>query len=251
MTEHRHAEDALQVPPPRADQPPEGRPGDQEAVGADTRDERAEQQWQGQEREERIQDDRTREGRWEDRTEDEHMAQARASQEGMPEQGRRQPMTDADPESPQDDTRYRDPYETRTPDDVLATGTRATDADMRTGDTGMTGDMRTGGERAETAGSAGVETRSEQAAFMLDQDPEQMRLRWREVQACFVDDPRLSVERADTLVDELLSTLTSQAGHLRDRWKNASGSDTEQLRQALREYRSMLDRLLTLTSAER
>lgn len=250
MTEHRHAEDELQVPPPRADKTrddpdvtDDAADRDFQAAGADTRDERAEQRWQGQEREEMIQDDRAREGQgWEDRPEDDRMAQERATEEGMAGEGLRQPMTDADPETQQGDARYRDPYETRTPDDVLAaapgdTGTRETEASSR--------------ERMEASRPGGMEARPERGGFMLDQDPEQVRIRWREVQVAFVDEPRQSVERADTLVDELLSTLTSQADQLRDRWKNSSEGDTEQLRQALREYRSMLDRLLTLTSAER
>ncbi|MEV4096346.1 hypothetical protein [Streptosporangium saharense] len=88
---------------------------------------------------------------------------------------------------------------------------------------------------------------------LFDQDPDEVRRRWQEVQASFVDDPRESVERADSLVtevsDSLRDALEARASGLRDRWKDgAEGGDTEGLRTALRDYRSLLDRLLDLTS---
>jgi len=59
------------------------------------------------------------------------------------------------------------------------------------------------------------------------------------------------VRRADGLVGEvveaLTSSLTSRTDSLRDRWKDADSTDTEQLRLALREYRSVLESLLTLS----
>lgn len=89
---------------------------------------------------------------------------------------------------------------------------------------------------------------------LFDQDPQQLQARWRELQSTFVDDPREAVERADGLVDEvvttLTSTLTSRTTGLRDRWKNTEENDTEQLRLALREYRDVLERLLTLADGK-
>ncbi|MFE3451802.1 hypothetical protein ACFXJ8_23050 [Nonomuraea sp. NPDC059194] len=246
MTEHRHAEDELQVPPPRADTTRDDPDATDDAADrdfqatAETRDERGEQEWQGHPRDDTRQDDR--------------MAQARATEEGMAGEAVRRPMTDAEPEIQQGDTGYHDPYETRPSDDVLATAPGATapgDTAMR--DTGMTGaETRDAGMAdAGTATAAPPQPRAEQGGFVLDQDAEQLRDRWREVQGGFVDEPRQSVERADALVGELLSTLTSEADQLRDRWRNSSESDTEQLRNAMREYHSMLDQLLTLTTAGR
>ncbi|WP_405151313.1 hypothetical protein OG589_20310 [Sphaerisporangium sp. NBC_01403] len=68
--------------------------------------------------------------------------------------------------------------------------------------------------------------------------------RWREVQAGFVDDPRDAVERADQLVEEAVTALTSRRQGLVDRWKNSDQGDTEQLRLALRDYRSLLEELV-------
>ncbi|MEU8267773.1 hypothetical protein AB0B89_11445 [Sphaerisporangium sp. NPDC049002] len=71
--------------------------------------------------------------------------------------------------------------------------------------------------------------------------------RWREVQAGFVDDPRDAVERADQLVEEAVTALTSRRQGLVDRWKNSDQGDTEQLRLALRDYRSLLEELVGLS----
>jgi hypothetical protein len=71
--------------------------------------------------------------------------------------------------------------------------------------------------------------------------------RWREVQAGFVDDPRDAVQRADQLVEEAVTALTTRRQGLVDRWKNSDQNDTEQLRLALRDYRSLLEELVGLS----
>ncbi|MFI7124437.1 hypothetical protein ACIBQ1_02010 [Nonomuraea sp. NPDC050153] len=89
---------------------------------------------------------------------------------------------------------------------------------------------------------------------LFDQDPDQVQARWRDLQTSFVDDPGESVRRADGLVgevvDALTSSLTSRTDALRDRWKDAEAAGTEQLRLALRDYRSVLERLLALSGAQ-
>lgn len=91
-----------------------------------------------------------------------------------------------------------------------------------------------------------------ESVVLFDQDPAEVQARWRELQTSFVDDPGDAVQRAEGLVDEvveaLTSSLTARTGELRDRWKGAG--DTEQLRLALREYRVVLERLLTLSGHE-
>jgi hypothetical protein len=88
---------------------------------------------------------------------------------------------------------------------------------------------------------------------LFDQDPAEVQARWRDLQSSFVDDPGQAVQRADGLVgevvDSLTSTLTNRTNALRDRWKETgSSADTEQLRLALRDYRTVLERLLALSS---
>ncbi|WP_052424222.1 hypothetical protein [Nonomuraea candida] len=116
------------------------------------------------------------------------------------------------------------------------------------------GGMEAGPDPAHATPQAG-ETPAHAAPddiVLFDQDPTQVQARWRDLQSSFVDDPGQAVRRADGLVSEvvesLTTTLTSRTGALRDRWKDAEASDTEQLRLALRDYRSVLERLLALSS---
>ncbi len=77
---------------------------------------------------------------------------------------------------------------------------------------------------------------------------EQFRARWRELQADFVDDPMKAVQGADQLVDELTRALAEIfAEHKRDleqQWQGGGSGETEELRVALRRYRSFFDQLL-------
>jgi len=92
-----------------------------------------------------------------------------------------------------------------------------------------------------------------QETILFEQDPSQVQARWRELQTAFVDDPEEAVQQADALVgevvDALTSSLSSRTEELRERWKDSGGTDTEQLRLALRDYRVVLERLLTLSSS--
>jgi hypothetical protein len=74
------------------------------------------------------------------------------------------------------------------------------------------------------------------------------RSRWDQMQAGFVDEPRGAVERADGLVAEAISKLADgfarTRGQLEEQWKRGDQVSTEDLRQALRHYRSFFTRLL-------
>lgn len=75
------------------------------------------------------------------------------------------------------------------------------------------------------------------------------RGRWDEIQSRFVDDPRSSVEQADTLVlevvQDLQTTFGSERSSLEAQWQSGEDVQTEDLRVALRRYRSFFDRLLS------
>jgi hypothetical protein len=79
-------------------------------------------------------------------------------------------------------------------------------------------------------------------------DPERMHERWAAIQSTFVDDPRGSVTAAADLVSEAIAALVASAQErergLRGEW-DREGADTEDLRNALRSYRGLLDRLVT------
>ncbi|HEU4354117.1 MAG TPA: hypothetical protein VFT27_00870 [Actinomycetota bacterium] len=64
----------------------------------------------------------------------------------------------------------------------------------------------------------------------------------------FVDEPRSAVEDADQLVTEVIEQLqasfTTERGRLEGQWQQGDEVSTEDLRLALRRYRSFFDRLL-------
>jgi hypothetical protein len=79
---------------------------------------------------------------------------------------------------------------------------------------------------------------------------DQLRERWTDVQAGFVDEPRKAVEAADALVADVLGRLTegfaAERQSLERQWTHGGDVSTEDLRMALRRYRSFFDRLLSI-----
>jgi len=69
------------------------------------------------------------------------------------------------------------------------------------------------------------------------------RERWRELQSDFVDDPAQAVRGADDLVDELIRELAQRKQVLEEQWRGGP-DDTEELRVAMREYRSFFNQLI-------
>jgi hypothetical protein len=71
---------------------------------------------------------------------------------------------------------------------------------------------------------------------------------WNGVQAEFVDEPRKAVQDGDALVGELTQRLTqsfaSEREQLESQWAAGDDVSTEDLRQSLRRYRALFDRLL-------
>ncbi len=76
------------------------------------------------------------------------------------------------------------------------------------------------------------------------------RSRWRSVQGSFVDDPRKAVAQGDELVTQVLKTLADSFEGERDRLEkelsHTGEASTETLRLALRRYRSLFERLLSV-----
>jgi hypothetical protein len=75
-----------------------------------------------------------------------------------------------------------------------------------------------------------------------------LRAQWVSVQAEFVDNPKDCVEKADSLVSELIEKLTAgfadARSRLEEQWGQGKTVSTEDLRVALRRYRSFFERLL-------
>jgi hypothetical protein len=96
---------------------------------------------------------------------------------------------------------------------------------------------------------AGSEDAGADMALLDPTDGQRFRQRWSDVQARFVDDPQEAVQSADGLVAELMQSLATgfseHKGRLESQWQSGDQPDTEELRQALRRYRSFFDRLLS------
>ena len=84
--------------------------------------------------------------------------------------------------------------------------------------------------------------------LLNQEDSEQLRTRWNEIQGWFVDDPRAAVQQADTLVSDVIDKITqmfaNERGSLEGQWKQGDDVSTEDLRQALQHYRSFFKRLV-------
>jgi hypothetical protein len=112
----------------------------------------------------------------------------------------------------------------------------------------VSGDSQSNHERDRVAAS---ESREEEhpEPLLANEDTESFQTRWREIQVRFVDQPRDSVKDADGLVAELMQRLAGSFSEERNRlegeWERGSEVSTEDLRVALKHYRSFFNRLLS------
>ena len=88
------------------------------------------------------------------------------------------------------------------------------------------------------------------APLFSDSESQDLRSRWSDIQASFVDQPRQAVEQADSLVAETIKHLAemfaNERQQLEGQWDRGDDVSTEDLRVALQRYRSFFDRLLSL-----
>jgi hypothetical protein len=86
------------------------------------------------------------------------------------------------------------------------------------------------------------------AALLSHEESDHFRTLWTEIQGKFVDEPRSAVQQADALVSVVIEKITqmfaSEHGALEEQWKEGKDVSTEDLRQALRHYRSFFKRLV-------
>ncbi|MEV7099149.1 hypothetical protein AB0M80_40620 [Amycolatopsis sp. NPDC051045] len=163
----------------------------------------------------------------------------------------------------QDRADFREPGtgDERDADQNLSTADLASAGQHDTHDTtpaGSGGDVEapaeSGGDIETPAESGGdVETPAQSGGDVETQrliDEEKVtgfRDRWQNVQVGFVDDPKQAVRQADELVAAVISALaTTFAEHkseLESQWQQGEPA-TEELRIALRRYRSFFDQLL-------
>jgi hypothetical protein len=101
----------------------------------------------------------------------------------------------------------------------------------------------TAAERASSAGGDGQPER-----LVPRERADAYSARWDSVKSTFVDEPRAAVAQADALVGELLDEMHRLFGEQRSRLEEGLDADTtttEDLRLALRRYRSFFDRLVS------
>jgi hypothetical protein len=102
-----------------------------------------------------------------------------------------------------------------------------------------------------SAGAATAPAIDEQAAPLFSpEEAKDFRARWDAIQASFVDEPRQVVEQADTLVavamKRLAEMFAAERTKLEGQWDRGDNVSTEDLRLALRRYRSFFGRLLSV-----
>jgi hypothetical protein len=92
----------------------------------------------------------------------------------------------------------------------------------------------------------------ELAPLFEGDEAKKFRSRWLAIQSKFVDDPSASVKEADNLVSDVIKSVTMNFSNrriaLERQWNGEEKASTEDLRMAIRRYRSFFDRLLTLES---
>jgi hypothetical protein len=88
------------------------------------------------------------------------------------------------------------------------------------------------------------------ASLFPNNELENLRNRWKEIQTAFVDEPRKAVEQADGLVASAMKRLAEvfaeERSKLEKQWDRGDTVSTEDLRVALQRYRSFFHRLLSV-----
>jgi hypothetical protein len=136
--------------------------------------------------------------------------------------------------------------------DIVAGTSRTTTEDTAAGtsSTGQTSSAAAvpvaGGERSTQATDGGERP----APLFSSGRSDDLREQWRTIQTNFVDDPRQAVQEADGLVAEVIKELAEsfakERGGLEQQWGRDNEVSTEDLRIALRRYRSFFHRLLSV-----
>jgi hypothetical protein len=105
-------------------------------------------------------------------------------------------------------------------------------------------------ESRPAAGPGTVKSGEPSAPLFSGDEVQGFRARWDAVQTEFVDEPRKSVEEADSLVESVIKRLsevfTDERARLETQWESGDNVSTEDLRMALQRYRSFFTRLLSV-----
>ena len=121
---------------------------------------------------------------------------------------------------------------------------------LSTSDFVATGDRRPAEKQMPPEGAPQT-TSEESSGPLLPQDSVQdLRRQWDEIQSTFVDEPRDAVKHADELVanptKRLAESFSEQRTRLEGQWDRGDNVSTEDLRLALRKYRTFFQRLVAV-----
>src|SRR5579864_8555506 len=128
---------------------------------------------------------------------------------------------------------------------VLDTREERVDGGLSTADL-VAANSTPGGSTPATAKTA----QEPNVPLFAQNDTQDLRSRWEKIQIGFVDEPRKAVEQADELVASAIKRLAevfaTERRKLEAEWDKTDNVSTEDLRIALRRYRSFFDRLLSV-----
>lgn len=128
---------------------------------------------------------------------------------------------------------------------------RTSDEHISTSDFVSTGKTVEKPNEPRPAGSVGGAAMEPEAGPLFAADAaNELRSRWDQIQTGFVDEPRTSVQQADELVAQAMKRLaesfSQERTRLEQQWDRGDQVNTEDLRVALRKYRSFFHRLLSV-----
>lgn len=102
----------------------------------------------------------------------------------------------------------------------------------------------------EMAARAATESAGENTPLFPSNELQDFQGRWDRIQTAFVDQPRQAVRDADSLVSDaverLADTFAEERSKLEKQWDGGDNVSTEDLRVALRRYRSFFQRMLSV-----
>ena len=150
-----------------------------------------------------------------------------------------------------DEIRNDDPEELSTADlaGVGATKRRTIEADDRNTAAQTRNDTHSDTSGTMTgAATARAKVEEDLGPLFSADEAEGFRQRWTSIQVAFVDEPRQAVKDADILIAQTMKRLAEVFADERQRlerqWDQGDNVSTEELRVALRRYRSFFSRLL-------
>ena len=113
-----------------------------------------------------------------------------------------------------------------------------------------TADVPASAEHMESQAVHAHSRTEEHAPLFQEDEGRGFRSRWEAIQTGFVDEPRAAVEQADALVAEVMKRLAevfaNERTTLEQQWGKGENVSTEDLRIALKRYRSFFERLLSV-----